>query len=351
MTAPARVLPPVSVDLEGARWDIARAWASEDGRMTVELRRDHGVRAGHWDGQRLHALPAASDPRLPALSAAVGYGDEPGIVVSHRAGRRAVVQGADGAFRKVVRPGRTAGVLAGVARAAAFDGPFRMPAVLEHDETIVTFAALPGRSLHDATGWQPGEWRRAWGDVLTAWTRGVTRGVRVSDGPVHDASAEAHVLRDWARRVAPYGAPARDWAAACDRAASRLVREAGPLCDPRPIHRDLHDKQLLWDAASGPGLLDVDTACVGDPAVDLGNLRAHARWRCLQGLWTPDQSATVTALVDEAAPEVGCSVDRIAVFDDAARLRLTCVYALRPRWRHRVSALMDSGRFELRRAS
>ncbi len=29
------------------------------------------------------------------------------------------------------------------------------------------------------------------------------------------------------------------------------------------LHRDLHDKRLMWDAEAGPGLLDVDTACAG----------------------------------------------------------------------------------------
>lgn len=337
------VLPPESVDLDGAVWHVARAWTSGDGRMSVELRRGQAVRAGHWDGARLEVLPPNADPRLPALAAVLARRGPAGTVVSHRAGRRAVVRGADGVFHKVVRPGRASGVLAGVAQAAAFDGPFRTPAVLDHDPSVVTFAALPGRSLHDAAGWSPTDWRHAWHDVLTAWTRGVSHGVRMAGRPVHDAAAEAGVLRDWVRRAEPYGSPAPGWAEACERAVSRLL-DLGPADGgPVPIHRDLHDKQLLWDAASGPGLLDADTACAGDPGVDLGNLRAHARWRHVQGLWTAEQSAVVLARIEAAASEVGCSPRRLAVFAEAARLRLSCVYALRPRWRRAVTALVAAG--------
>lgn len=347
----ALVLPPESIYLEGKVWHVARAWTSGDGRMPVELRHDGRLRAGYWDRTRVELLPPDADPRLPALAPTVGHGDVPGTVVSHRAGRRAVVRGADGVFHKVVRPGRAAQVLAGVARAAAFDGPFRTPSVLGYQPSVVTFAALDGRRLHDATGWSPADWCRAWHEVLTAWTRGVARGVRVNGPAVHDAQAEARVLLDWVRRAQPYGPPAEGWAEACEHAARRLLRLDAPHGGPSPIHRDLHDKQLLWDAASGPGLLDTDTACAGDPAVDLGNLRAHARWRRIQRRWTAEQSAVVIARVDAAAPEVGCSPRRLAVFEDAALLRLSCVYALRPSWRRTVSALVAAGSHEREVAS
>ncbi|MFT3877375.1 MAG: phosphotransferase [Propioniciclava sp.] len=337
------VLPPLAADLDGARWTVHRAWAAERGSMPVELRRDGRVRGGYWDGVRFTVLPPDADGRLPALGEACRRGGAPGVVVSHRPGRRAVVRGGDGAYRKVVRPGRAASVLAGVSRAAAFDGPFRMPAVLDHNDAVVAFAALPGRSLHEGEGWSLAEWDRAWGEVLAAWAEAVARGVRIDGWPVHDAESEARVLSEWVDRAAPYGAPAPGWREACERTITRLLRLGPSPAGARPIHRDLHDKQLLWDAVAGPGLLDVDTACAGEPAIDLGNLRAHARWRHLQGLWTAEQTTRVTGHIDAVSLGAGCAPERVLVFQDAALLRLSCVYAMRPRWRPRVPALLPAG--------
>lgn len=332
-------LPPPAVHADGLRWEVARAWAPVRGRMPVELRREGAVRGGYWDGHDVDALPVGSDPALPALPGAVRAGGG-GTVVSHRAGRRCVVHGADGAFRKVVRSGRAALVMDGIASAAAFAGPFRMPVVLHHDDAVVTFAALPGRSLHVAAGWGIDDWTRAWTEVLEAWVASVSRGLPAVAADVHDAVAEAGVLRGWVDRAAHFGAPVPGWKAACDRVVASLLQLSPPTGGPVPIHRDLHDKQLLWDPALGPGMLDVDTACPGDPAVDLGNLLAHAHWRNAQKLWTSAQSGVVLALTEVAARAAGCAPDRLAVFESAARLRLSCVYALRPRWRSSVSALV-----------
>lgn len=339
----SRVLPPSFLDLGGERWEVNRAWPGSD-RMPVELRRGDRVRGGYWDGSRFGVLLPGTDERLPSLDAVCRLGEARGVVVSHRPGRRAVVRGADGAYRKVVRPGRAARILDGVARAAAFDGPFRTPAVLEHDDDVVTFAALPGRSLHDAAAWNAAGWDRAWDETLTAWTDAVTRHAPDLLEPLHDAQAEARVLRDWMTRAEPYGPPSPGWRDACEQAIDGLLRLGPTPGGFTPIHRDLHDKQLLWHAADGPGMLDVDTACAGDPAVDLGNLRAHARWRSIQGRWTPAHGAVVIRHLDAAAARLGCPLERVIVFQEAAAARLSCVYAVRPRWRRRVAALVASER-------
>src|SRR5699024_3308901 len=100
----------------------------------------------------------------------------------------------------------------------------------------------------------------------------------------------------------------------------------------RPAHRDLHDKQLLWSEQSGPGLLDVDTACLADPALDLGNLRAHTLLRRLQGVWPPSRAETVAFCVDETAQRIGAPLPTVAVYEQAALLRLGFVYAVRPQY-------------------
>jgi hypothetical protein len=59
---------------------------------------------------------------------------------------------------------------------------------------------------------------------------------------------------------------------------SRLVAAVECACDPDdnvPVHGDLHDAQLLVDAGSITGLLDVDTAGQGHRTTDLATLVGH----------------------------------------------------------------------------
>lgn len=110
------------------------------------------------------------------------------------------------------------------------------------------------------------------------------------------------------------------------------------------IHRDLHDKQIMWDPVSGPGLLDVDTACRGERALDLGNLRAHARWRIEQGLWTSAEAAVVIDEIARVASAVGIDPARVSAYEQATLIRLACVYAFRPAWSNRIGWLLAAAR-------
>ncbi|MDO5511433.1 phosphotransferase, partial [Corynebacterium sp.] len=105
-----------------------------------------------------------------------------------------------------------------------------------------------------------------------------------------------------------------------------------PPGDLVPTHRDLHDKQLLWERNAGPGLLDVDTACLADPALDVANLRAHAVWRFRQGVWDDRQAAVVLGVLESNAA--------VKAYERATLVRLVCVYAVRPRYREAARALL-----------
>lgn len=89
---------------------------------------------------------------------------------------------------------------------------------------------------------------------------------------VHSGTDEANILWQWlARCQAVRPAVARRITPGLTRVIARLERAAAP---PRPCHRDLHEKQVL--VADGvAGLLDFDTLCLSDPALDVGNLLAH----------------------------------------------------------------------------
>ncbi|MDF1488556.1 phosphotransferase [Tessaracoccus caeni] len=327
---------PEWVVLGDEAWRVARAWPDRGPRLSVELRLHGRIRGGSWDAGRLTALVPGTDPALPALAEALTR--TAGTVVSHRPGKRAVVRGADGAFTKVVRRKRAAKILQGMDHATTFASAFRTPEVLAHGSSTVTFSAVAGASLHDATSWSDELWHRAWDETLTAWMAAVSR--TAPPAPVHDVAAEVRVLDDWtSKAVFPEGDAQLRLADARDGAVAAL----SSLPDTeswRPIHRDLHDKQLLWHPNLGPGIIDLDTACLGDPALDLGNLRAHARLRRLQRLWTDAQSTTVRDAVDRAASQLGCPTASIDAYEQSALVRLACVYSFRPRWRRLAPALL-----------
>lgn len=333
-------------------WAVTRAWpaASEGaGRAaTLELRApDVGdVRAGEWDATRGARLgPWREDPRLTALAAAASEG----VVVSHRAGRRAVVRVADGSsFLKVVRRGRASTVLERHESAALFGRSFRVPRLQRNADAesagVVRFEALPGRTLH-ALGADPAtgaaEWERVWDVWADAWCalRDPGAGHDPAGGlPLHAAADEAAIVRQWAGHAAHEMGSTEALFAAAERIAGELLRGGdGPLV---LAHRDLHDKQLLHGGEGPLGLLDLDTVSLAEPALDLGNLRAHAWLRGRQGVWPSAFADIARSRVDAVVERLGVAGDRVAAYEAAARFRLACLYLFRPRWRPLAERLL-----------
>ncbi|MGD8199064.1 phosphotransferase [Ornithinimicrobium sp. W1679] len=322
------------------RIGVDRAWPGRvrNGfRETTVEGRDHlgRVRAGTVGRDGIpRFLPPAEDPRLPALARVAD-----GEVVVHRAGRRAVVRTGEG-YVKVLRPGRAPAVAeagrvgAGLARAAGLAAP----TVLAVDDDTVTFARLPGRSVHELSG-SP-QWTQVWRDWARAWTRLQELDGLVADLPRHTAADEAEVVLTWVDRAQEAGLLDDRWVERGRWVADRL-RSAGFPGRLVPTHRDLHDKQLLWDgpARGGPrlGVLDLDTVCLADPVLDPVNLAVHADLRRAQGLWAPASSEVVVGAVGEVLGELGhdgVAASRRAEL--ATVVRLVCVYAFRPRWRGTV---------------
>lgn len=325
-------LPGVVVQADGTDWRVQRVWpGTQDGPLTVEVRDQHGLRAGLWTPQGLELFGPGQDRKLPALAPLVRSGAQ---VVSHRAQRRAVVRHHhpdDGSvqFIKIVRPGWAEGILRGIERAQPFDRGFRTPSALESTDSTVTFTELPGRTLHEPELFSGPEWDRAWAEVMDALQVSRTA-VPGADVPEHTAADEARVLREWLDRAQPWIRDVKPFAAEVEQACAALEQLAAVAAVP--THRDLHDKQLVWSAehSPGPGLLDVDTACLGHPALDLGNLRAHARWRERQGVWTAARAQVVVRAVDSLAERAGVDAPALEVYERATLLRIRCVYAVRP---------------------
>ena len=106
------------------------------------------------------------------------------------------------------------------------------------------------------------------------------------------------------------------------------------------LHRDFHDKQVFITDA-GVGLIDFDTLACGEPALDLGNAIAHFQLRMLQGYCTAAQAAAATSALLAGYHPTAEVRRRLDAYVDAALLRLVCVYAFRPGWRHVGPALLD----------
>lgn len=331
---PGRVPEVVDDGTDVVRVD--RAWPGRvrDGipEVVVEGRDAAGrLRAGTWSSGRARLLPPGVDPALPGLAGTDGE------LVVHRAGRRAVLRRA-GSYAKVVRPGRGADLVrsAEVGHRLAVAAGLGAPRVLRATDDVVELSVVPGRPLHelaDGSGWTV-----AWGRWAEAWAR-LQGQSRLVELPSHTDHDEAGVLRTWAARSAPVlgGTP---WPARMVEVAGALSARADDGLLPVPAHRDLHDKQLLWDGRT-LSVLDLDTACLAHPALDPANLAAHASLRHAQRLWSEPAAALVRDRAREVARAAQVDDGSWALAEAATVARLVAVYAFRPRWRTPVLAWAD----------
>ena len=339
-------LVPQEIRADDEQITIVRAWprsvSSTELRLRVEGRDDEGrLRAGTldlrrdptpgqpWAVHRARLAPFATDDALPGLQGL------PGDLVVHRVGRRAVVRRSDD-YVKVVRPDRVAPLLrahdtgAHLVARAGWGAP--------HAEEVpdrpgaVSLPTMPGVPMHDlAAEADVRVVRRAWRTFSAGWPR-IVRGEETPALPLHAAAAEAELTEQAVHRALTAWAPPADVRERILRrladVRSALLTGAGPTRSPS--HRDLHDKQIL--VGERLSLLDLDTAALAEPELDLANLLEHVLLRGRQGLWSGE---AVTAGVDgvvAAASALGADGSRLAAYRAATRLRIASIYIFRPRW-------------------
>ena len=339
-------LVPREVRADDEQITIGRAWprsvSSTELRLRVEGRDDEGrLRAGTldlrrdptpgqpWAVHRARLAPFATDDALPGLQGL------PGHLVVHRVGRRAVVRRSDD-YVKVVRPDRVASLLrahdtgAHLAARAGWGAP--------HAEEVpdrpgaVSLPTMPGVPMHDlAAVADVRVLRRAWRTFAAGWPR-IVDGDATPQLPVHDAVAEADLTAEAVHRaIAACPAPPDARAAILPRledVRAALLTDPGPArC---PSHRDLHDKQIL--VGERLSLLDLDTAALAEPELDLANLLEHVLLRGRQGTWSEAAVAAGVDGVSGAASTIGADPRRLAAYRAATRLRIASIYLFRPRW-------------------
>ena len=200
---------------------------------------------------------------------------------------------------------------------------------------IVTYSALAGVGLHelfdDHERLIPAA--RATGEALR-WLH--DRAPRPET--THDAQAEIGVLQKWISRVDAFSPkPCRDLHDAAAKVFKALDTDSSPLT---MIHRDFYDKQIMIDSDGQVGILDFDTAAVGEPALDVANVLVHMELRVLQERCSLSTATQATDALLEGYGPPSEVLTRLPAYRDASRLRLACVYAFRPRWTYLATELI-----------
>lgn len=315
---------------------VRRAWPATNGELVFEGTDTDGLlRAGRIlpDGE-VHLAPYATDKRLPRLCVPAGA-----TLVVHRLGKRAVTLH-EGHVVKHLRAGRAA-QLARASQAvdlACHRAGIGTAQVLESGDDYLVFERLRGATLHDLAeaglpGWQ--ELALRWAQLARP-TETEPAGAQATGQdslPVHGPEQEATVLRTWLGHCSAHSALPH--LPELERAVAECSRE---LLDPQQVtprsqwvtaHRDLHDKQLMWDGTR-VSLLDLDTAAQAEAALDLGNLSAHIDLRLAQGIYPAHLGAPLAAVITSLSEQLGVHPRRLATYKRACALRLSFVYSFRP---------------------
>lgn len=239
-------------------------------------------------GRALSAWLYPRDPALPALAALV-YPDAAAVVLarlgidsaglalsvpSYRPGKRAVVRLHTDAgiyFAKVVKPELVEPIRTRheLWRAAGIPVP---EVIASAPEGVLILTALQGVELSTAL-------------ATTTDTTSISEALREIEGRIHGLRSESSARSSLGQRVSWYTARLRTLAAASGARVDELeelitttLRTA--QANPRQvtIHGDLHLGQVFVDPhspATVTGVLDIDTAGLGDPADDAAALWAH----------------------------------------------------------------------------
>ncbi|MBG6180258.1 phosphotransferase [Arthrobacter sp. CAN_A1] len=347
-------IPETVTDRAGRQLTIHRAWPRQGGRLIFEASDSDGgqIRAGSVgaDG-RVRLSPFAEDPVLSGLPGAAAQGE----LLVHRYKRRAVVRDAVG-FTKLLAPGKADEVAAShrFMRSLAQPSGIVVPDVVVHHPESVTLTAVHGASFHElgqasppanhpaappthrvaeetwAAAWQ--EWSKRW-PLLAVSQHSAAAGA--AELPTHGTRDECRTVSRWVNYAQEFGVlpVAADRLQRASAHVSRLLISGAPQTAVLS-HRDLHDKQLLFNPESGSvGLIDCDTVTVAEPALDLANLLVHIDLRRAQGVYSAAAARTAKKAILGTASVMDVSEVRLNAYAASTKLRLACLYAFRPAYR------------------
>ena len=312
---------------------VRRAEIDRKGRLMLDV--DDDASWYRVDGDRVKHLEPFADAKLPLAERVRGSAAPRPDVLAWRPQRRLVIIGTVGDRSEVTKGFRRSRFEAAAARHAAAielcsgEGGFRVPAMYEADVNACAFTmealvGLPPRFSREHTE----DFARI-GHALARFQSGSTD----LELALHRASDELAVLDGaHARSRTATGTEPTGWTAVRERLDAGLDADEATAV---PCHRDLHDRQFLFGAGS-PALIDFDSLCLADPALDPANLLAHLALRRLQGLAGADADG-VRACGEALIDGMDRGRDRaffssLRFYQAASLLRLAAIYAMRPRW-------------------
>lgn len=339
-----------AADARGFRWEVFHP--RERGPWTGWIEHPAGLREYGLYDPATDAFAAVAPEEDPVLGAAI-RSLAGARVVSFRPGRRAVLRSVDPGrplWWKVLPPAKAARLreraLAAEALLARGGGDAFQVARLVDDrsaEGLLGFEEIGGRPLHDLlVEDDPGA-----PGALDASARALAAFQSAeASGPGLPEAPRLLPPEGWLELARPHLGAA---AARFESGLALLPPPAAPPPALRPVHGDLHDRNLLVGAGA-PGIIDLDLLHAGDPADDAGNLAAHVLLRALQrgaGAAAGRRDARRFLRSWRAA---GGSSPRRAVDAVVARtlFRLAVIHHFRRRWRALAPALLkESARWSL----
>jgi hypothetical protein len=203
------------------------------------------------------------------------------------------------------------------------------------DANLLLMEDVPGKLLADLSRGEQQAGTRAAGRILGKLHTSTFRPPRR-----HGAEDEIALLEPWVALVSRIHP---DLEALATRALL-AVRPALPACadtELTPSHRDFYDKQILL-ADGRATLIDFDTHCMADPALDIGNFLAHLELARLQGIMPVD--GLEGGFLDGYRRTAGTLPRdaRLAAYRAASLLRLACLYAFSTLWQTLAGPLIEA---------
>ncbi len=242
------------------------------------------------DREEVRAWVSAAWPDHDWAHAEVVHGAFHEVVVARQAVAR-VAQGA-GHQESVDREARVLGTFAQIRLAFAVPSPMSGPVTRAGRSGLLT-TLIPGQQLSSAP-WS--EVRQGFSGILAALRR----------APAEPAAAGLPPPRSWCggtswpdiveRRLRPH-LPAV--AASRATAVVQDVIDAERAAVPGLVHGDLGLHNVMWDAGRLTGVIDLDNACWGDPAMDVAPLVGTFTAKCVAEI--ADAAQLARAMVHRAS--------------------------------------------------
>lgn len=149
--------------------------------------------------------------------------------------------------------------------------------------------------------------------------------VKTVIGPTHPPIDEIESLEPWADRLRQYRPQHAD---SYSRAVTRVRRQFSqysPSCVGL-CHRDLHPGQILI-SHQRTGLIDFDTICQSDPAIDAGNLLAHLQFADQCHLIAGRGQSGASLLASMQSERSSAEIEQIQFWARVAMLRVAAIHA------------------------